>query len=187
MDTQTRHKVTRLGLAVAAVALVAGAAGGGALTTAQSSITGNKWETTASKPAPAPTVSVTGTPFNAKLDKDNTSVSEIWTITNNSTTKAATVSGVLKDLKPSANADNVNVDYSVDVSDTSRPMWLTEKSGGTLANPKTFTLSGLLPGGKDTIDPGQSIRLLVTTTFKDPETGVTANDNADFALAYQFS
>jgi len=186
MNTQTRRKVTRLGLAAAAVALVAGAAGGGALTTAQSSITDNKWETTASKPAPAPTVSVTGTPFDAKLDKDHMTATEDWVIKNNSTTQSATLSGLLKDLKPSANADNVAVTYSVNVSKTSIPQW-KGVSGGTLANPKPFTLKDVLAGGKNTIDPGQSIKLRVTTKFNDPQTGVTANDNADFALTYQFS
>lgn len=186
MNTQTRHKAARLGLAAAAVALIAGAAGGGALTTAQSSITDNKWETTASAPAPAPTVSVTGTPFDAKLHKDNTTAIEYWVIKNNSTTQSATLSGILKDLKPSANADNVDVSYSVNVSKTSVPQWATV-SGGTLANPKSFTLSGVLPKGKNTIDPGESIKLRVTTKFNDPKTGATANDNADFALTYQFS
>jgi hypothetical protein len=186
MNTQTRRKVTRLGLAAAAVALVAGAAGGGALTTAQSSITDNKWETTASKPAPGPTVSVTGTPFDAKLDKDTTTAKEDWVITNNSKTQSATLSGLLKDLRPSANADDVAVNYEVNVSKTTIPQWKAV-SGGTLANPKAFTLNEVLPDGKNTIDPGQSIVLRVVTQFRDPRTGVTANDNADFALTYQFS
>lgn len=181
MNTQNRRKFTRIGLLVTAAALVAGSAGGGALMTAQSTIAGNQWKTTASD---ASTVSITGHAFNVHLTPSNPSSTEDWVITNNSKTQAATVDGVFKMTDaPSANAADVDIAYGMDQSKTSVPSWQFV-AGGTLAAPHSVDLASLM--GKATLAPGESRTVRVKTTFKDPMTGADAIDRGDFALSYQF-
>lgn len=184
MNTQARRKVTRIGMAATAVALVAGSAGGGALLTAQSSLDNNTWETKASQPTA--TVTVNGAPFDAHLNATDTTAARTWTITNNSKTQAATVSGVFSMKgKASANADDVHVVYKHNNSKMSAGGNWKMKDGGTLAHPASFALNDLLSAGQ-TIAPGQSIDVVVDTAFTDPKTGVDAIDKADFAITYQF-
>lgn len=185
---QNRRKIARLAVAATAVALVAGSAGGGALLTAQSSLTGNKWETKASAPAPAPTetVTVTGTPFDAHLDATDTTATRDWVITNHSKTHAATLSGIFTPKgSSSANADSVKVEYGHNNSIISTGVNYKWKDGGTLAHPESFSLGDVLQSGS-TIAPNQSITVRVKTTFDDPKTGVDATDAADFGITYQF-
>lgn len=178
-----RHRLTRYGLPGLAVALMAGAAGGGALVTADSTIVGNKWTTAGSAPeAAAPdTVSVAGDPFDVTLT-DQQFAQRVWTITNNSPSKSASISGAMTNRTaggaPTPNADHLNIVYFTHDPSSSRSS-NHRVDGGTVANPKPVTM---------TLPPKQSAKIKVVAEFVDPTHSLgVAMDQADFHVNYQHS
>lgn len=185
LTMRARRQAALIGATATLIALVGGASAGQALLSMQSSLSGNWWETESLAPAPGPTVSITGCPFDATFDTNYTSSTRTWTITNHSKTQAADMSGIFR-LRgtASANADAVHVYYKVNTTPQGSPNWSTA-DGGTLAHPKPFSIADLIPASP-ALAPGKSIDVVVVTTFTDPKTGIAATDRGDFDLSYQF-
>ena len=177
MTPQTRARLTKIGLGAGALALMAGAVGGGALVTANSTIADNKWTT---KGLPRERVDAIGDPFDATLDAKSPEATTHWQIINRSTKKQAAISGDFGVTKPSANAADVDLTYIYTERSTTGPLRRVEVDGGTLEAPKPITR---------TLTPGETFSLDVKATFHPDKTidDDARVDTGDFTVNYQFA
>lgn len=176
---------------VAVGALTAAVAGGGALTTLYTSVSGNEFRAEVPDEAVAPEgglLRITGAPIDHTFDSTvfNSEVTASWVLENQGalTTEFdgqfATLTGVDADL-----AAALVVQYGV-VDGGGDLRWA---DGGTVAAPRSFATAT----GIDSIDGGDSIPVEVRVVLEDPtliasadpvEIGETLRVVADFTVSY---
>lgn len=179
-----KSKKSKIIATAAAAALAVGAAGIGAVTTLNTTLAGNHFDTTASTTPPADgsgLLVISGQPMVKTFSgtTNNESVTATWTLRNKGE-NATKWDGAMQNLKVAdqALAKSLTLEFGEgDGTDTTK--WY---DAGTLDAPKSYDQALGYASSTNTIDGAETLSIPVRVTLKDPTALIANGGSADQKL-----